>query len=138
MATSRDSATIPEVLQVGGDGGVKFRSFGLLLAQRLGEPLHLVLERFAVVLQRLCADVATRREHVAVLSDFLQRRCLAEAGYVGVLPRVLLAAPGVVGAGDTGDVFVGQLAVGAIHHAAELAGVEEEYMAAAIAPLTTS
>ena len=41
----------------------------------------------------------------------------------------------MVGAGDAGDVLVGQLAVGAVHHAAELAGVDEEHLAAAVAEL---
>ena len=40
--------------------------------------------------------------------------------------RNRVAAPGVVGAGDFGEVIVGQLAVGAVHHGAEFAGVDEE------------
>ena len=40
--------------------------------------------------------------------------------------------PGVVGIGDAGDVFVGQLAVGAVDHTAELAGVDEEDFAAPV------
>jgi hypothetical protein len=51
---------IPKLLQVGGDGGIELRSLGLLLAQRRGEPLHLLLERLAVVLLRLGADVSGR------------------------------------------------------------------------------
>ena len=58
---------------------------------------------------------------------------LAEAGHVGVLARVLVAAPGVVGAGDLRDVVVGQLAVHAVDHRAELAGVDEERLAAPVA-----
>ena len=91
---------IPKLLQVGGDGGVKLGSLGLLLAQRRGEPLHFLLERFAVVLLRLGADVAARREHVAVLTDLFQRRALAEAQLVGILACLLLTAPGVVCSGD--------------------------------------
>ena len=72
---------------------------------------------------------------MAVLADLLQRRALAEAGNIGVRARVLLAAPGVVRAGDAGDVLVGQLAVGAVHHATELARVDEEHLAAAVAEL---
>jgi hypothetical protein len=89
--------------------------------------VHLLLERLAVVLLRLGADVAAGREHVAVLAYLVQLRALAEAGHVGVLAGLRLAAPGVVGVGDAGDVLVGQLAVGAVHHAAELAGVDEEH-----------
>jgi len=38
----------------------------------------------------------------------------------------------VVGAGDAGDVLVGQLAVRMVHHPPELAGVNEEHLAAAV------
>jgi hypothetical protein len=60
---------IPKLLQVGGYGGVKLGGLGLLLAQYRGEPLHFLLEWLTVVLLRLGADVAARREHVAVLAD---------------------------------------------------------------------
>ena len=46
---------------------------------------------------------------------------------------VLVAAPGVVGAGDLGDVFVGQLAVDAVDERAELAGVDEQGLAGPLA-----
>ena len=42
-------------------------------------------------------------------------------------------APGVVSVGDTSDVVVGQLAMDAVHHAAHLAGINEENLAAAVA-----
>ena len=76
---------IPKLLQVGGDGGVKLGGLGLLLAQRRSEPLHFLLEGLTVVLLRLGTDVASGREHVAVLADLFERRALAEAGDVGVL-----------------------------------------------------
>ena len=82
----RSSPAIPKLLQVGGDGGVQLRGLGLLLAQRRGEPLHLLLERLAVVLLRLGADVAAGREDVAVLADLLERRALAEAGMSSYSP----------------------------------------------------
>src|SRR5690554_4123043 len=94
---SRHSPAIPKLLQIGGDGSIELRGLDLLFAQRRGEPLHLLLERFAVVLLRLGADVTSGREHVAVLADLLQRRALAEAGDVGVRARLLFTAPGVVG-----------------------------------------
>src|SRR5579864_3539367 len=131
--TSRHSSAIPKFLQVGGDGGVQLGSLGLLLAQRRDEPLHLLLERFAVVLDGLGADVAARREHVAVLADVLQRGAFAEAGRVGIHARVLVAAPGVVGAGDLRDVGIRQLAVYTVGHGAELAGVDEQRLAAPVA-----
>src|SRR5947209_4727215 len=99
---------IPKPLKIGGNGSIELRGLGLLLAQRRGEPLHLLFERFAVVLLGLGADVAAGREYVAVFAQVLQGGALAEAGHVGVLARFLLAAPGVVGAGDASDVLVTQ------------------------------
>src|SRR6266571_2193719 len=120
----RGSKAITQLPQVGLDGGIQSAGFGHLLAQRGGEPLHLLLERLAVVLLRLGTDVASGREHVAMLADPLQRGAVAEAGNVLVRARVLLAAPGMVGAGDAGDLLVRQLAVRAIYQPAELAGVD--------------
>src|SRR3989304_2648509 len=91
-------AAITKFLQVGGDCSIELRGLGLLLTQRRGEPLHLLVERLAIVLLRLGADVAAGREHVAVLAHLLHRRALAEAGHVGVFARLLLAPPGGVGA----------------------------------------
>src|SRR5262245_62065929 len=130
---SRHSPAIPELLQVDGNRGIEPRGLGLLFAQRRGESLHLLLERLAVGLLHLRADIAAGREDVAVLAHLLLRRTLAEAGHVGVRARLLLATPGVVRGGDAGDVLVGQLAMRAVHHAAELAGIDEEHVAAAVA-----
>src|SRR5712691_1329391 len=73
---------IPQLLQVGFDGGVQLAPLGYLLAAGGGEPAHLFFERFVVILLRLGADVAAGREHVAVLPDLLQRCALTEAGDV--------------------------------------------------------
>ena len=116
----------PEPLQVLGDGRVELVRFGLLLAELRNEPRHLVLEWLAVVLLWLRADVAAGGEHMAVLADLFQCRRLAEAGDVFVCSGALFALPGLVGIGNAGDVFVGQLTVGAVHHAAHLAGIDEE------------
>ena len=62
------------------------RGLGELGVQFGDEPRHLLLERLAVVLDFLGADVAAGREHVAVLRDLVCRRGLAEAGDVGVSP----------------------------------------------------
>src|SRR5450756_2224935 len=78
------SPAIPKLLQVGCDGGVQLRGFGLLLAQRRRKPLHFLPERFAVVLGRFRADVAAGRKHMAVLADVIELRGLAEAGHVNV------------------------------------------------------
>ena len=61
---------------------------------------------------------------MAVPAHLVEGGALAEAGDVFV--GVGTVAPRVVGAGDAGDVVVGQLAVGAVHHPAQLAGVDEQ------------
>ncbi len=77
----------------------------LLLPPLYGEPRHLLREGLAVVFLRLRADVATGRQHVAVLANLFQRYALAETGGVGVLAGVFLFPPGVIGVGDAGDVL---------------------------------
>src|ERR1051325_2212783 len=79
------------------------------------------------------ALVAAGSEHVTVLADLVKRGALAEAGQIRVLARVLIAAPGVVSAGDLRDVSIRQLAVHPIGHGAELACVNEERLAAPVA-----
>jgi hypothetical protein len=43
----------------------------------------------------------------------------------------------VIGAGNAVDLGIRELAVGAVHHAAELAGVDKQYLAAAVAETCT-
>ena len=83
------------------------------------------------------ADITARRQHMAVLADFLQRRrpCRSPAHPRRRPPSPIgLPAPGVIGAGDPGDVLVGELPAGPVHHAPELAGVDEQHLAAPVAP----
>ena len=49
---------ISKHFQIRCNDGIKFRSLGLLLAQRGGKALHFFVEGLAVVLDGLCADVA--------------------------------------------------------------------------------
>ena len=94
------------------------------------KPLHLLLERLAVVFLRLGADVATGREHVAVLADFVERCDSCKAGNVGVLrPRlgVLLGARRE----ERTERYVRNrrrrsARGGSVHHAAELASVDQQ------------
>src|SRR5664279_1606351 len=58
----------------------------------------------------------------------------AKAGHVGVLASVPLTTPGVVGPGDASDVVVGELPVGAVHHGAEVASVDEQHLTSAVKP----
>ncbi len=127
------SPAIPEFPQIGGDGGIELGGFGLLFAQGGGEPLHLLVEGFGVFLRRFRADIAAGREHMAVLADLLDGRGFAEAGDVGVIARVLVAAPGMIGAGDFRDVVVRQFAMDAVGQRAELARVDEQRFAAPVA-----
>src|SRR6266581_48649 len=114
-ATTACLAVITEFLEIGGYCGIQFRGLALLLAQRRGEPRHLLREGLAVILGGLGADVAAGRQDVAMLADVIEPCRLAEAGDVGVslwIPACAgmtidwVAAPGVVGAGDLGEVVV--------------------------------
>ena len=89
-------------------------------------------EGLAVVGLRLRANVAAGSEDVAVFTDLVQRRALAESGSVDVVAGVLPAAPGVVGVGDAGDVLGRQVPAGAVDHVPQLAGVDEENLASAV------
>ena len=116
----------PQAIQVLRDCLVQLRCLGLLLPPLGSESRHLLLEGLAVVLLGRRADVASGGEDVAALADLLQRRALAEAGDVGVALTLTLtlalsqgeggfvglAAPGVVGIGDAGDVLRGEVAGG--------------------------
>src|SRR5947209_2035960 len=66
-------------------------------------------------------------------ANVLERCALAEGRDVGVIASFRLAAPSVICAGHTGDVLAGELAMGAIHHNTELAGVDEEHLSAPVA-----
>ena len=63
---------------------------------------------------------------------------LQKPGTSSYLPASFVAAPGVVGVGDLLDVVVGQFAVDAVDQRAQLAGVDEERLAAAVAKLADS
>lgn len=104
-----------------------------LLFEGRREAGHLLLERLAVVLDCLGADVAARGKDVVVGGDLLQRGALAEAGHVLVFSGPRLAPPGVVGMRDPLDIFFREVAVGTVRHVAYLAGVYKERLAAAVA-----
>src|SRR5262249_544309 len=108
------------------------------------KPLHLFRERFAVVFLRLGTDVAPRREYVPVFTDVFERCAFAETRdvFVGRSPFDMLrtngffSAPQVIHASDARDLLICQFAVSAVYHAAQLADVDEEHVAATIAELT--
>src|SRR5207244_8984020 len=89
-------AAIAKLFEVGGNGSVKLRGFGLLLAQRRGKPLHLLVKRLIVLLGRCCADIATWGEHMAVLADIGEHCCITERRRVGVIAGSLTADPGTI------------------------------------------
>src|ERR1700688_1757502 len=120
---------MPKLLQVGGDRGIQLRSLGLLLPQRRGEALHLLLELLDIILRRFGADVTARREHVAMLADFVKCRRLAEPAHVDVVASSLVAPPRMVGAGNLGYVLVGEFAVCAVDQCPHLAGIEKQNLA---------
>src|SRR5438105_3986800 len=113
--TSFQLLAIPKALQVGGDGRVQTLRFGLLRTQCGGEPLHLLLERLAVVLLCLCAYVASGCQDVALRHDLLGRGGLTESGDVVVRAGILLTPPGVVGRRNLCDLFVSEITMNPIN-----------------------
>src|SRR5680860_1270445 len=135
-ATSPSGITCPSFaitqhLPVLADGGVEFFGLGHLPVEFGGQFGHLLLERYAVVLDLLSPDVSAGREDVAVGFDLIQRGALAECRDILVLASILLTSPSVVRVGDLGDVFFGQFAVGAVDEVAHLAGIDEKRLAVA-------
>src|SRR5450759_2574205 len=94
------SPAIPQPLQVRLDGLLQLRALSELAAQLLNQARHLFGEWLAVILDFLGTDVAARRQHVTVGSDFVGGGGLAEASDVLVLSRPFVPAPCVVGAYD--------------------------------------
>ena len=86
----------PRCLQIRCNGRVQLCAFGLLFPQLRHQPLHLVLERLAVVLLRFRADVTTGGQHIAVLAHLCQGGAFAEAGDVGVGVDTLTLALGTL------------------------------------------
>src|SRR5579875_29551 len=130
--SERSLLPIPQLLQVGGDGGIQPRSLSLLFTKLRNEPGHLFVEGLAVVLDRFCSDVAAGRQDVTVMADVLKCCALAEAGDILIFAGVGVAAPRVVRVGDSVDVFLRELAVGPIHHATHLAGIDEQHVTTAV------
>jgi len=74
--------------------------------------------------------------------DFLVGGGFAEARDVGVGGHAMACpywrTPGVIGAGDSGDFFVGEFAVLAVHESAHFAGVNKERLAATVTKSSVS
>ena len=108
---------------------------------------HFLLERLTVVFDLGCADIAARGENV-IMPAYVVGRCgFAETGdilvganlcvrlRIGADTQVcpyIIAAPCVVGVGYLADVVVGQFSMNAVDQGAQLAGVDEERLAASI------
>src|ERR1043165_7634273 len=90
-------------------------------------------EGLLLVFHVLRSDIPSGRQHMLVPAYLLDHRALAEPGHVFVRARSLVAAPRVIRSRDARDVLVGQLALRAVDHAAQLAGVDEQHLAATIA-----
>src|SRR5450759_358002 len=126
-----------QLLQVGQDCLVKLSRLLHLLSQFGDQTRHLVLERLVVLLNFSRTDVSARRENVVMLADILDGRGLAEAGDILVLlVTVLIASPGMVGVGYLANVLLCELPVHAVYHRAELASIDKQRLAAAVAKVS--
>ena len=93
----------------------------------------LLFGRFSVRILRIVdADVAAWSEDEVVVSDVVERGCLAESGVIRVTRIPVLGPPRVVGASDALDVCFGKLPLGAGDHLAHVAGVDEEHLTVAV------
>jgi hypothetical protein len=81
-----------ETFQVGFDGLLQLRGFSELFVQFGHKAGHLFLEGFAIVFDFLGANVAARREHMAVRGDLGGGGGFAEAGDVVVFDNPLTLA----------------------------------------------
>src|SRR5690625_4434652 len=124
---------IPSLPQIGLDRRIQPRRFLLLLAPLGTESLHLFFKWFAVVFLFCCTDVSAGCQHMAVLADLFEGGAFAETGDIGVLPGVLLAAPGMVGIGDLLDIGLTELTPGAVHQRAHLTGINKQDFTTAVA-----
>ena len=96
------------------------------------EPLF---ERDVIFFNRRRADVATGRQNLVVLLDFLERCRFAKAGNIFVYACMLLPLA------TRGRLRLSWLCLRrkiparAVHHLAELASIDEQYLTAAVAEL---
>src|SRR5690606_32580478 len=127
------SPPIPNLPQVGFNRRIQPCRFLLMLAPLGTKSLHLFLKWFVVVFLLCCTDIATGGEHMAVLADLFEGGAFAETGDIGVLPGLLLAAPGMVGIGDLLNIGITEFSPGAVHQGAHITGVDKQYLAAPVA-----
>ena len=106
-----------------------------LLVECFDQPLHLFLERLAVLLNVLGSNVPAWREHETVRLDLLRRSALAESTHILVDPRTLLASPRMVCPGNSGDLLVREFAVDSVREPTQLPGVDEQGLPTTIAEL---
>src|SRR5699024_5043564 len=108
-------------------------ALGESVADLGGEALDLFVEGFAVVFGLFETDVPAGSQHVVVGADRVQAGGGAEAR--NVLIVVGFAAPGVIRAGDAGDVVVGEFANPTADHGAERACIDEQQLTGSITSL---
>lgn len=101
--------------------------------KRLAHLGHLGFEGDAVVFQRRRAHITPRRKHIVVLAHVFERRGFAVAGLVFVVAVLLFTPPRVVGFGEGRDVVGVEVLLRAADHGADLAGIDEEGLAFAVA-----
>src|SRR6266540_5291906 len=130
----RDHSLAIELLQRSMNPCLKSVTLGERVVQLLDESGDLLVDWLPVLVSFHGAHVPTRGEHESVLGDLVDSGAGAEAGDVRVLAGIGFAAPGVISASDVRDVLVGELSVNTVDHGAELSGIDEQRLAAPVAP----
>src|SRR5215831_2202068 len=118
-----------QFLQIGSNCHVELGGFRLLQAKPCSKLVHLPLERLVVFLCCFGADIAARRQHVVMATDFVECSGPAEAGYVGVLARIFVTAPSVVCVGDLCVFRIAQLSMYAVYERAHLPCIDKQRFA---------
>ena len=99
----------------------------------MGQLTHFLFKQFAVIFHFGGPHIAARGEHVVVGFDVLNGDGFAETGNIVVLAVFGFSPPGVVGAGNLGNVVGGQFLMNTADHAAHIAGVDKQGFALAVA-----
>ncbi len=119
-------------MQVLADGLLKGARLVELAAYIFSEPCHLLRKRLPIIFLVRRTHIPPRREDVVMFGDFFESGGFAESGLVLV---AVVAFPFLKSAGNLRFILVGEVAEDAVFHVAEVAGVDEEDLARAVAEI---
>jgi len=98
-----------------------------------GQGCHLLFKGDAVVFGFFRANVAPGHQDVVIGAHFVQRGSLTEARHISIFAS--FPAPGVIGAGDFGDILIRECSVAPGNHGPKLTGIDEQDFVGAVAEI---